>query len=103
VRSRPDYSIWRHKTEFALIQAACLLADREPSWDMSTLNGAAAAWFEVLREAIQKNELPYVPSIQDKRYTDVTGKFSPPADTAILAKDLKKFCTTRGRHPEFLQ
>ena len=101
VRPRPNHSIWKHKSEFSLMQAAYLLADREPAGS-TALNGDAAAWYEVLREAIQKKEVTYIKSAYDDRYTDISGKFDPQSYTQIPAAELKKFCAAKDRHPEFL-
>jgi hypothetical protein len=75
VRPKPNYEIWRHKSQFAVIQAACLLADREPTMNPSILDGDAAAWFEVLVEAIQKNELacistPNAQQLRNRRFAN---------------------------------
>jgi hypothetical protein len=102
VNPRPNNAIWRHKTEFAVIQAAFLLADCEPRWDAAALSGDAAAWYGVLSEAIQKKEISYIPSDYDARHTDRSGRFTPQTYTLISATELKKFCDARDRHPEFL-
>ena len=102
VKPRPNYSIWKHKKEFSLIQAAYLLADREPA-GTTLLNGDAAAWYEVLREAIQNKEIIHIPSEYDQRHTDLRGKFDPQTYTLIPAAPLKKFCEDRDRFPEFLR
>ena len=102
VKPRPNNAIWKHKKEFALIQAAFLLADREPSWNVVTLDGDAAAWYEVLLEAIQKKEIERIPALDDNRHKDLAGNFHPQPDTSISAAELKKFCEARHRHPEFL-
>ncbi|MGB6798189.1 MAG: hypothetical protein WBE48_16890 [Xanthobacteraceae bacterium] len=101
VQPRPNSAIWKHKTQFQIIEAAYLLADREPACT-TLLNGDAAAWFEVLFEAIQRKELAYIPSAYDVRHTDAMGKLSPQTYTEIKSADLKAFCTARGRNPEFL-
>jgi hypothetical protein len=43
VNPRPNQSIWKHKKQFALFQAACLLADVEPVRDPAMLGGDVAA------------------------------------------------------------
>jgi hypothetical protein len=102
VKLGPNYAIWKHKTQFQLIQAAFLLADREPTFSTAALNGDAAAWYEVLFEAIQTNQMKYIPSPYDKQHTDIAGKFSPQSYTIIEAAELKRFCESKHRHPEFL-
>jgi len=102
VRPRPNHSIWKHKKEFALIQAAFLLADREPSWNTTALDGDAAAWYEGLYEAIRKGEIKHVPDANDQRHTNADG-FQPQMYTLIAASELRKFCAARDRRPEFLR
>lgn len=96
VNPRPNYDIWRHKSQFALIQAACLLADREPNMNPVVLDGDAAAWFEVLSEAIQKGELDHISRPNAQR------NGNPQLYTQIEATKLKRFCTRRGLKSRFL-
>jgi hypothetical protein len=99
VKPRPNYSIWRHKLDFTVVQAAYLLADREPG-GVSHINGDAAAWYEGLVEAIKKKEITHVRSSYDRQHTTEDG-FSPQGWTEIAAEELKKFCASRNRHPDY--
>jgi hypothetical protein len=102
VRLRPNHAIWKHKKEFSLIQAGFLLADREPVNNPTALDGDAAAWYEVLHEAMRNEEIARIPALSDNQYTDLRGKFNPQPFTMIRADELKKFCSARNRNPEFL-
>jgi hypothetical protein len=102
VQPRPNFEIWKHKAQFQLIQAAYLLADREPNSNPAALSGDPAAWYEVLFEAIQTKKLAHIKSPYDDRHTDTFGKFSPETYTLIEGAALKTFCAAKGRHPEFL-
>jgi len=101
VNPRPNYAIWRHKKQFTLLQAAFLLADRQPVFDLTLVKGDAAAWYEVLREALITNELPHVPT-NDRHSVGLDGSFVPQPQTPIEASALKEFCLKKGRRPEFL-
>jgi hypothetical protein len=100
IKPRPNYSIWKHKKGFTVLQAAYLLADREPA-GTTNINGDAAAWYEGLVEAVRKEEIRHVSSAFDKQHTNADG-FTPQSWNQISAAELKKFCDARGRHPEFL-
>jgi hypothetical protein len=102
VKPRPNHAIWKHKKDFTLIQAAFLLADREPVPNPAALNSDAAAWYEVLHEAIRKKEISHIRNAYDDRHTDRFGTFDPQTYTLIPLPELKKFCEAHDRHPEFL-
>jgi hypothetical protein len=102
VNPRPNQAIWKHKKQFVLFQAAYLLADREPNRNAAFMDGDAAAWYELLSEAIAKKEIRYVPTMFDPQHTFQDG-YHPHFETPIEASELKKFCEARGRNPEFLK
>jgi len=101
VDPRPNYSIWRHRKQFGLFEAAYLLADREPIREPAAINGDPAAWFGLLCEAVKHNEIKYVSTMYDPKHTFQDG-YHPHMDTQLEAVELKKFCEARGRRPEFL-
>ena len=101
VNPRPNYSIWKHKKQFSVSQAAYLLADREPVPNPSSIEGDAAAWYAVLYEAIKLKDLQYIGASTDSRYMFDDG-FHAQTFTEITADSLKKFCESKGRKPEFL-
>jgi hypothetical protein len=58
-----DPEIWRHAQSFRLFQAACLFANIEPGeFSIVERPGPARAWFHVLGDAWDANELEKVPS-----------------------------------------
>ena len=99
---RLNSSIWRHRKQFNLVEAACLLADREPVVNPAMLNGDAAAWFVGLCEAIKMNEIKHVPNMFDGQHTFQDG-YRPYAETIVDSSELKKYCEARDRSPEFLR
>ncbi|MGB7097364.1 MAG: hypothetical protein WBD95_01160 [Xanthobacteraceae bacterium] len=101
VEPRPNNSIWRHRKEFLLYQAAYLLADHEPIRDPAALRGDSAAWFGVLHEAVSRKEIAYIPSQIDGKHT-FGNEYHPHFDTKLSAEEVKKFCQARHRKPEFL-
>lgn len=102
VDPRPNYAIWRHRKQFRLYEAACLLADREPVRNPAQIGGDAAAWFGALCEAIRMGEISHMPTMYDGQHTFEDG-YRPYTETVISAGKLKKFSAARKRHPEFLE
>ncbi|WP_342712006.1 hypothetical protein AAFG13_10980 [Bradyrhizobium sp. B124] len=102
VNPRPDHSIWRHRKEFRLDEAACLLANVEPVHSYSVMDGNSKAWLSLLCEAVKLKEIERIPDkAQDPRNT-YGGQYRPDENTIINADQLKRFCTAHGRKPEFL-
>jgi hypothetical protein len=97
----PNHSIWKHKKQFQLFEAACLLGEQEPTNNFTIMSGDAKAWFAGLKESIRLNEIQYVPGLDDGRHTYQDG-YHPHQFTVIDRAELKKYCTARGRKPEFL-
>jgi len=102
VTERPNASIWKHKKNFELYEAACLLANQPPTSAYSKMNGDARAWYGLLGEAITTKEIKYVLVSLDSRRFDENGEYSPYEHTIITREEFKKFCDTRNRSPEFL-
>jgi hypothetical protein len=94
VKARPDHNIWKHKRQFDLYEAACLLADAEPIPNSSKMDGDSRAWYSGLREAIKLNEIEHIPSGLNIA--------EPNEHTVITADSLRAFCRARKRLPEFL-
>jgi hypothetical protein len=102
VERRPNYSIWKHRKQFELYEAACLLAEREPVAVLSHMNGDSAAWLEGLKEAIRLKEIDYIRTVFDNRHI-FSGIYHPYENTPIERAAFKKYCEARGRYPEFLR
>lgn len=93
---RPDYSIWKHKHRFYLYEAACLLAGASPVVP-AEMDAASEAWLSVLTDAVRDNQLKRLID----QYAAAADRF-PDEYTSVSAGDLKAFCETKGRKPEFL-
>lgn len=100
VKERPNSAIWKYKKNFELGQAACLLADINPTV-FGKMNGEARAWLDGLYEAIMLNEIKYTPSIFDGNHV-VHGKIRPYAEMVIDRAEFKKYSEAKGQKPDFL-
>ena len=102
--AKPNYSIWQHRTEYHLYEAAYLLANMEPNRDPVLMTGDAAAWFNLLSEAIKKNELA---RIQTKLDNDANifmeSGYRPHFDTRIDLVELRRFCKQHKISAPFLR
>jgi hypothetical protein len=96
VKARPDNNIWKHKRQFYLFEAACLLADAEPIANLSKMDGDSRAWYSGLCEAVRLKQIGSTPA----RFPN--GRSEPNAHTEVTAENLKAFCEARERKPEFL-
>jgi hypothetical protein len=97
IKTRPNHNIWKHKRQFDLFEAACLLADADPISNLSKMDGESRAWYSGLCEAIRLNEFACIPSRFDE------DRYTPNEHTGVTAENLKAFCIARGRKPEFLK
>jgi hypothetical protein len=101
-KARPDHNIWKHRKQFRISEASCLLADAEPVYQVLEMDGKSRAWYFLLCEAIKLKEIKYVTSEYDgERRTGKDG-YIPWENTVVTAESLRTFCETRGRGPEFL-
>jgi len=102
--SKPNYSIWRHRREYHLYEAAYLLADSEPNRRPELMSGDAAAWFNLLSEAIKEDELKRIQITQDDNANTFPGSgYKPHFDTRVDAAELRRFCEQRGITARFLR
>jgi hypothetical protein len=102
--SKPNYSIWRHRAEYHLYEAAYLLADKEPNREPALMAGDAAAWFNLLSEAIKKNELQRIRTpLDDNAHTFPDAGYQPHFDTRIDIAELRRFGKQRGIAAPFLR
>jgi hypothetical protein len=102
--SKPNYSIWRHRAEYYLYEAAYLLADMEPSRNPALMAGDVAAWFNLLSEAIKKNELRRIQTApDDNAHIFIDRGYEPHFDTRIDITELRRFCSQRGISAPFLR
>jgi hypothetical protein len=101
VNPRPNFSIWKHKRQFALFEAACLLADRVPLDDPALMSSDSKAWAGLLIEAVKLGEIKHVATMNDRQDNFEDG-YHATLDTLFDAAELKKFSEARGRKPEFL-
>lgn len=102
--SKPNYSIWRHRTEYHLYEVAYLLAGSDPIRAPEMMNGEAAAWFNLLSEAISKDELQRIRiPLDDSANIFMGSGYRPHFDTRIDAAELSKFCKERGISQQFLR
>ena len=102
--SKPNYSIWRHRSEYRLYEAAYLLADAEPNRNPASMIGDTAAWFNLLSEAMQKNELHRIlTELDDSAHIFVGVGYQPHIDTRIEVVELRRFCKERAISAPFLR
>ena len=104
VKARPNHAIWKHRKQFRLDEAACLLADVEPVHSYAAMDGDSKAWLSLLREAVEFQEIKRVigNKFHEEEHT-IAGRYRADEDTIIVADEFRKFCDLRARKPEFLQ
>jgi hypothetical protein len=102
-RARPDPEIWRHLPNLQLFEAACLLTDIDPDYQIANNPGDANGWFRALSEAIMTKEISRVESPLDNRnHTLPGGGYHPHRETVITREALQKFAAKRGLRRAFL-
>jgi hypothetical protein len=102
VKVRPNHNIWKHKRQFRLFEAACLLADAEPIDKRSQMDGDSRAWYSCLCEAVVLREIQRIPSRLDAGHDHGDGSCTPFEYTVIAAESLKQFSDARKLNPWFL-
>jgi len=101
IDDKPDMDVWKHKDEFYMYEAACLLDDIRPTSAIQD-GSNAAAWYGALTTAPDKGEIKRVESVRDNYYYFDYGKYNPHAQTMISKEELKRFTEKRGQRPRFL-
>jgi hypothetical protein len=101
-RARPDPEIWRHLPNLQLFEAACLLTDIDPDYQIADNPGDANGWFRALSEAIKTKEISRVESPLDNRTHSLPGGYDPHRGTVITREALQKFAAKRGLRRAFL-
>jgi hypothetical protein len=101
IEKTPDIDVWKHKEEFWLYEAACLLADTSPS--VKRVHGTNAdAWWTMLATALKRQEIMRIPSTLDDTNSTFNSEYVPHDFTVISKEELVKFALKRKQRPRFL-
>lgn len=92
-----NFSAWDNVDVFSLWQAACLWAEKAPTWPLA--NDDEVAYFTMLRQA-WKNKQILVTSDTYNRERKIT--FRPYRDVEFPRSELIKYAEKKGARPKFL-